>query len=353
MVSAPRKWGRASSDSPSSSMSAWPVKEEREARRARNSPRDLVPSCVAPRGQIQYHIHTITNTTSPSEVHTTLILAYPFTPSSKTLQAPPTPDMASPPLHVDDLSFSDLDLITTPPAGAASSSNKHARPTTRPSFKPAAAGPRPSASQSQQANLRLLQGVNKPPPMAAANRAAGGGNKRRTSLFVPSALPKANSSAADEADESAAVEQGEGEGDDSLLEAMKSAKPREPALPTLPASFHQQRPTRGANAAADEEAEGAGGEGESETKEQVQRQLDDLSKMNSSFEAYERMLQGTVGQIDVSARGKRSHLFPSSLIPLLISSFLSSLATASKQRPRSSPRISTSCGAPLATKACS
>lgn len=217
--------------------------------------------------------------------------------------------MASPPLHVDDLSFSDLDLITTPPAGA--SSNKHTRPTTRPSFKPAAVGARPSvaggaSSQSQQANLRLLQGVNKPPPMAAANRAGGGGNKRRTSLFVPSALPKANSSAADDADESAAVEQGEGEGDDSLLEAMKSSKPREPALPTLPASFHQQRPTRGANAAADEEAEGAGGEGDSETKEQVQRQLDDLSKMNSSFEAYERMLQGTVGQIDVSAREPQS-----------------------------------------------
>lgn len=212
---------------------------------------------------------------------------------------------SSPPLHIEDLSISDLSLLSSPQAQA----KKTARPSLARQAVSSSSRGRPSLASGKQAdqnNLRFLQGVNSsnttkktttggPPPTAASNRnGKAAANKRRVSLFAP--IGPSSDADGDGGDESL-VGQGAAasssssklpqttsqDADESLSAAMKiGTKSRETVPPTKDAS------------------QGEASTDASESKDQIQRQLDELSRMNGTFEAYERMLQGTAGQIEVS-----------------------------------------------------
>lgn len=158
----------------------------------------------------------------------------------------------------------------------------------------------------------MLQGVNQSsssgaPPVSGRNRGPHDGNKRRASLFAPSAIPKRDNadstSTAQQSERAAGVEEEEGE--DSLLQAMQTpnGKAVPVAVPTLPSSFTRKAQGSTLSEATHDTAssDAMDGSQQAETKEQVQRQFDELSRMNATFSAYERMLQGTAGQIEVSS----------------------------------------------------
>lgn len=207
---------------------------------------------------------------------------------------------------MDDLSFSEMSLLATPSAEGSSKhaySSKYKLPS-RPSFAPPGNSGRPS-----EANLRLLQGVAKPPPPpAAAKRAAAGGGKRRMSLFAPSALPSSNADA-DDAEEKADESLGDvfGRDDDGGPSGRGSRaghaddegayRPREPSLPM---SLSALRKGGASTSQGDANQQNQQQSPQSESREQIQRQLEELGRMNDTFEAYERMLEGTAGQIEVS-----------------------------------------------------
>lgn len=226
---------------------------------------------------------------------------------------------SSPPLKPDDLSFSDLSLLTTPPSksapkGNASKSSSSILSHPRVSSQDRAGVSQRSAagaSSSVESNLRMLQGVNQSsssgaPPVSGRNRGPHDGNKRRASLFAPSAIPKRDNadsiSTAQQSERAGALEE---EGEDSLLQAMQTpnGKAAPVAVPTLPSSFTRKAQGSALSEAAHDTAssDATDGSQQAETKEQVQRQFDELSRMNATFSAYERMLQGTAGQIEVSS----------------------------------------------------
>lgn len=218
----------------------------------------------------------------------------------------------------DDLSFSDLSLLTSP-AGAAgnatasSSTSGSAALRSRPSTMGKSAKASAPPPRASEANLRLLQGLNKTAggPPVSGTAGGGGGNKRRVSLFAPSAIPQQHQRMAgqqeeeDEAEDDLAAR--EAEADDSILATRSKASNNggggagsrgnsdidPPPLPSLADFVSSTTPAMGGEQASGEEG------GEVESKENVQRQLADLARLNASFEAYERMLQGSAGQIEV------------------------------------------------------
>ncbi|CAO1635947.1 unnamed protein product [Jaminaea pallidilutea] len=95
------------------------------------------------------------------------------------------------------------------------------------------------------------------------------------------------------------------------------------AVPTLPSSFTRKAQGSALSEAAHDTAssDATDGSQQAETKEQVQRQFDELSRMNATFSAYERMLQGTAGQIELfSHRLSCTSELLSSYIDLLLRS---------------------------------
>ncbi|CAO1614478.1 unnamed protein product [Parajaminaea phylloscopi] len=227
-------------------------------------------------------------------------------------------DESSPNL-MDDLSFSDLSLLTSPvpqkgrPASRGPSSptlldaaTRSAQTHKRPS---ASARPPVSSNNSRFApqGVRLLQGVARGASdggQAGDDGAAGGGRaqegdakQRRMSLFAPRAIDKHTSAMQQQRKSSI----GEDEHSISILRTPEREQ-------YDPASWAQSSGAARGGAEAERSQAGSssvlsGPKAESaqhaEGEEYVRRQLDELEKMNATFEAYERMLQGSAGQIEL------------------------------------------------------
>ena len=214
---------------------------------------------------------------------------------------------SSPPLHIEDLSISDLSLLSSPQAQA----KKTARPSLARQAVSSSSRGRPSLASGKQAdqiNLRFLQGVNSsnttkkttttggPPPTAASNRnGKAAANKRRVSLFAP--IGPSSDADGDGGDESLV---GQGAAASSSSSSTLPQTASQDADESLSAAMKIGTKSREAVPPSKDASQGEASTDASESKDQIQRQLDELSRMNGTFEAYERMLQGTAGQIEVS-----------------------------------------------------
>lgn len=235
----------------------------------------------------------------------------------------------SPATSLDDVSFSDLSLLTSPPTSkkklegtspsfstSAEASSSHVAQPSRP--RPTGSTRPPVASFHKGSNaahsgMRFLQGVDGRvsgqaggPPLAAAGRSANA-KQRRTSLFAPSAIPGTVDNVAlkrqhkgekigREDGESFAALNDDPDANDSLMFQQSAAAPQRHSGTTSSSSH----PSSSAPGETGWSSPGRPLASQTESKEQMQRQLDELGKMNSTFEAYERMLQGSAGQIEVS-----------------------------------------------------
>lgn len=146
-------------------------------------------------------------------------------------------------------------------------------------------------------------GAAGPPPTVKANVNVKGKMKARASLFAPSALPSTSKQ------DSAQLHNGhdhdddddDDDDDDSLLRTMTgtSGSRTNGGTPRKSDAVH----ANAQKASVDLRASlGVSKLHTSESKEQTQRQLDQLAKMNDTFEGFERMLYGTEGQLDVSEK---------------------------------------------------
>lgn len=119
-------------------------------------------------------------------------------------------------------------------------------------------------------------------------------------MFAPSALPSSDAPRSGEAEGDG---DGDGDGDNSLLQEMAGGNRDGDGDGDVRRRNSQKaaqdlRSSLGVNHAAPSS--------KSTSHEQMQRQLDQLAKMNATFEGFERMLYGTEGQLDVSKRSGKS-----------------------------------------------
>lgn len=222
---------------------------------------------------------------------------------------------SSPPLNAldDDLSFSDLSLLTTPQPNRKFAVRRSAQTSGRPSTTHHASSSSPPLPSSplkrrDESQLRLLQGVKANAGRATAEKAAGGPpvtkprlGKARPSLFGPSALPSSEPPVASSSEQAQDDDEEEEEGvEEHGADGHDHAQGRGALTPPPVSQTNTQRASNDLRSSLGV-LKAAGGT--TETKEQMQRQLDQLAKMNSTFEGFERMLQGTEGQLDVSIPG--------------------------------------------------
>ena len=184
--------------------------------------------------------------------------------------------------------FARMNLVDTPPVQRISKPTAHlSSPGKKGAARRPSWGPRPSPSKGK---MRLLEGVEEPVPPRRKERTLGGlGDKGgtlrpRQSIFAKPAFLQNREREGENA--------GGEDGDDSLY--------KEPALSSSTGSVHERV---AAIEASRLQQSAAHLSNEKETKEQTDSQLAELRKMNSVFEAYERMLSGSADQIEVSMRG--------------------------------------------------
>lgn len=218
----------------------------------------------------------------------------------------------SPALSADDLSLSDMSLLTSPAGKPIPRSHQKSGSAERTSLVPITrSSGRNHVSSNDQSGCKLLQGI-RTSSVGISGRSATAKNKsktvqtRRFSLFPPSAVSEETRPV--EAEEDDVTDASVLVTDEELRKlglGLNASHLSGDTLDQRREPFEEQRGERSRQSSSqlsgtatrrlEPDLNPSG-----ESREQKERQVEELAKMNSTFEAYERMLQGSAGQIEAS-----------------------------------------------------